>query len=363
MRRVALVAGGTAGHVYPALEVARAYRQRVPDADVLFIGTEGGFESRLVAAHGYRLELVPGAPLFGVGAAGKALALARLVTGTHRARQLLRSERIQLVLGFGGYSSAGTMVAARTLGLHTAIFEANALPGLTNRLVGRVVDRVYLGCAAALPAFASTKTLVTGVPVRAEMVDAGIHREARPVTPFHILVSGGSLGSAFLNQQAAALLRCLTEQGVALEVRHQAGARDLEAVRNTYERAGLSAHVTAYDDQMADAYAWAHFAIACGGAGTLAELAASGLPALLVPLSGASEDHQEANARAFATLSGSLWVREKDWRPALLAAQIAELLTRPDDWAAATQRLRWLATDDAVSVIVADCEAVLGATS
>jgi UDP-N-acetylglucosamine--N-acetylmuramyl-(pentapeptide) pyrophosphoryl-undecaprenol N-acetylglucosamine transferase len=361
MRRVALVAGGTAGHVYPALEVGRAYQQAVPDARVLFIGTTNGFESRLVPAHGYRLELVPGAPLFGVGIAGKALAIARLLTGARRARTILRNERIELAIGFGGFSSAGTMLAARTLGLHTAILESNASPGLTNRLLGRVVSRTYLGCAMAGAAFEPTKTLVTGVPVRPEIMRTGTDRRANPDGRFHVLVTGGSHGSDFLNRHAAELLRFLAARGVAVDVRHQAGAWDLEAASRTYARAGISVSVTSYIEDMADAYAWAHFAISCAGAGTLAELAASGLPALLVPLAGASEDHQTANARTFTAVSGGLWVRENDWHPDVLATRIADLLTHTDSWGAASQRLRRLANAEAASAIVADCEAALGA--
>jgi UDP-N-acetylglucosamine--N-acetylmuramyl-(pentapeptide) pyrophosphoryl-undecaprenol N-acetylglucosamine transferase len=344
--------------VYPALEVARAYRHAVPDASVLFISASGGFE-RLVPAGGYRLEMVPGAPLFGVGVAGKGLALARLLGGVRRARQLLRAERVQLVIGFGGYSSAGALLAARTLGLHTAILESNAAPGLTNRLLGRLVDRVYLGCPATSPTFAPMKTLLTGVPVRAQISQAGMQRRVHAVARRHVLVTGGSLGSPFLNQHAAELLGRLAEHDVAVDVLHQAGACDLSAVSRSYERARLSASVTPYIDEMADAYAWADFAICTAGAGTLAELAASGLPALLVPFSGASEDHQTANARAFAAASGVWWVREDDWHSEVLARDVAHLMTHVDVWTAASQRLRGLATLDAASAVVADCEAAI----
>lgn len=362
-RHVAFVAGGTAGHVYPALAVAAAYRRAVPSVCTLFVGAGAGFESHLVAAHGYRLESIAGAPLFGVGLAGKALAVGRLLAGIGRASRLLQAEGIQLVFGFGGYVSASTILAARSLGLSTAILELNAQPGLTNRLLGRIVDRVYLGSAAARPVFAGAKTVVTGVPVRPEVAGGGPARRAGPDSEhrFHILVTGGSLGSAFLNQHAAELLGRLAAYGVALGVLHQAGARDLEAVRRAYASVGLAVRVASYLEDMGDAYAWAHFAIACAGAGTLAELATTGLPALIVPLGAASEDHQTANARTFAAASGSAFVQEQDWDPARLAAQILEVLTHPDAWAAASERVRRLATPAAAAAVVADCEAMLAA--
>src|SRR5512139_862721 len=332
IRRIALAAGGTGGHVYPALSVAAAYQRAAPGSRLLFIGTSGGCESWLVTAHGHHLEVVPGAPLFGVNLVGKALAMRRLVDGLLRARQLLRRERIQLVIGFGGYASAGTLLAARSLGLHTAILELNAIPGLTNRLLGRIVHRVYLGSAAARPAFAPAKTVETGTPVRSEIVRVGADKLPGPDAHgrFHILVTGGSLGSPFLNRCAAELIRSVAARGVMLDVQHQAGLCDPEAVSRSYEQAGMSASVMPYLERMPEAYAWAHFAIACAGAGTLAELAVSGLPALVVPLRGASEDHQVANARTFAAASGVLWLREADWRPPGLAAQITELLTQAD---------------------------------
>src|SRR5579862_1462094 len=262
-RRIALVAGGTAGHVYPALAVADAYRRALPGVQALFIGTGGGFEARLVTAHGYRFETIPSAPLFGVGVVGKALAAQRLVTGIGRGRRLLRAEGIDLVIGFGGYVSASTIVAAHRLRLLTAILELNAQPGLTNRLLGRIVDRVYLGYAAAECAFAATRTMLTGVPLRPQVVRGDSSRRPGPDRAqwVHILVTGGSLGSSFLNRNAAELLGCVAAQGVGIEVLHQAGDRDLESVRQAYARVGLTARVTPYIEEIADAYAWAHFAI------------------------------------------------------------------------------------------------------
>ncbi len=361
-RRVAIVGGGTAGHVYPALAIAAAYQQAVPEVDLLFIGTPGGFEARLVPQRGYRIALVPGAPLYGVSLAGKLRAAVELVRGVTAARRLLRVHGTQLVIGLGGYASAGTLLAARSLGVRTVIHEANVLPGLTNRRLGRMVDRVYLGFDAATGVFPSGRCLVTGNPVRLEI--AALSREPRsppPGTgrPRHVLVTGGSQGARFLNQRVPDLLRRVAERGVAIEVQHQLGEAESEPVAAVYTRARVGACVTRYIDDMAAAYRWADFAVTRAGAMTIAELAVAGLPALLVPLPTASDDHQTANARAFADAGGGWCVRESEWNADVLAQRIAAVLSDADAWAATSRAAGRLAAPDAARAIVADCEAMV----
>src|SRR5262245_39340661 len=163
-RRIAIVGGGTAGHVYPALAIADAYRRVCAPVDVLFIGTPVGFEGRLVPAYGYRLQTIRGTPLVGTGIQGKLRALGTLSVGMAQARRLLRAHGAQLVVGLGGYASVGVLLAAWSLGLRTVIHEANLVPGLANRLLGRLAHRVYLGFEAACWAFAPDRTVITGNP-------------------------------------------------------------------------------------------------------------------------------------------------------------------------------------------------------
>jgi UDP-N-acetylglucosamine--N-acetylmuramyl-(pentapeptide) pyrophosphoryl-undecaprenol N-acetylglucosamine transferase len=361
-RRVAVAGGGTAGHVYPALAIAAAYRQTVDNVDLLFLGTAEGFEARLMPRHGYRLVLVQGAPLFRVGLGGKLRALNCLGSGIGQARRALKAHGARLVIGLGGYASAGVLLAARSLGLPAAIHEANVLPGLTNKLLGRLVDRVYLGFAASGWAFPRGRTLVTGNPVRSEIVRVGCEKQQRRYgvdRPVHILVTGGSEGAPFLNRHAPDLLRRVAGHGLALAVSHQVGVWAVEPVRAAYARAGLAASVVPYIEDMATAYRRADLVVARAGALTLAELAVCGLPALLVPLPTAARDHQTANARVFAAAGGSWWVREADWHPESLAARLAALLRDPAAWMAAALRMRQLATPHAARAIVADCEALM----
>lgn len=358
-RRVVLVAGGTAGHVYPALAIADAYRRAVAPLEMMFFGTADGFEARLVPRSGFPFSVVRSSPVVGENLPSKARAVGNLGGSVRRARHLLSAARAELVIGLGGYASVPVLLAARSLGLRTAIHESNATAGLANRLLGRIVDRVYLGFEQAAAEFQSQGTLLTGNPVRPDVALLA-EIERRPPgreRPARILVTGGSQGSAFLNRQAPGLLRRLSELDFSFEVRHQAGEDDVELVRGAYARAGLRACVTSFVEDIADAYRWADFAVTCAGAATLSELAIAALPAVLVPLSTAARNHQACNAAAFAPLAGSCWVNEAAWQPDTLAPEIAHLLRHQEKWLEASARLRRAAKPHAGRDLVADCEA------
>jgi UDP-N-acetylglucosamine--N-acetylmuramyl-(pentapeptide) pyrophosphoryl-undecaprenol N-acetylglucosamine transferase len=361
-RRITMVGGGTAGHVYPALAIAAAYQRTCAPVDVLFVGTPAGFESRLVPAHGYPLRLVPGTPLVGTGIQGKLCAVATLSGGIVQARRLLRWHGTRLVIGLGGYASVGVLLAARSLGLRTVIHEANIVPGLANRLLGRFADRVYLGCAAAHQAFPADHTVITGNPVRPEILLRCTGERSPPcpsARPLRLLVTGGSQGAYFLNHHVPSLLRHMGERGLVLEIRHQVGGADPEPVRMAYAQAGLGAVVTPYIADMAAAYHWADFAIARSGAGTIAELAVCGLPALLVPLPNSANDHQTVNAVVFAQAGAGCWVREDHWHAETLAARLVTLFQDPNAGQGMSRLARRLATPDAAQKLVADCETMM----
>lgn len=360
VRRVALAAGGTAGHVAPALAVAAAYRALHPGVELTAIGSATGFEARLIAAHDLHLEGVPTAPLYGVSGAGRVRAIGRLLAGVRAARAVLRQRRVQLVLGFGGYASAGVVLAARSLGVRTAVHEANATPGLTNRLLARVVDRVLLGDAQAAPRFPAARLVLTGTPLRPAVAAlAGEPHRAPAPGALRVLVCGGSQGSPFLNRRAPELAQALAAHGLVVSVRHQCGREDPAAVHAAYAALGLDAVVSPHLDDMPAAYRWADLALSCAGAATLAELAVAGLPALLVPLASAAEDHQSDNAAAYAAATGTPWVREAAWNAPALAAPIARQLQEPATWRAQQERVRAHARPDAAAAVVAACEALL----
>jgi UDP-N-acetylglucosamine--N-acetylmuramyl-(pentapeptide) pyrophosphoryl-undecaprenol N-acetylglucosamine transferase len=355
---VLIAVGATAGHVYPALAIADAYRARCPDVDVRFAGVADPLPARLLAAHGQALQPVSSSPLVGVGMAGQLAALARVVRGLAQARRLLRAQGARLVLGLGGYASGSILLAARTLGARVAIHEANVVPGRANRLLAPFAHRVYLGFATAAPALRNRDPLVTGHPVRAAIAAlAPVRREAPGRDrPARVLVLNSTRGERFFAERVPSLLAALDRRGVAVEARHQSGQVAVDDVALAYRRAGVKAAVAPYLEEIAADYRWADLVIARAGAGTIAETAAAGLPALLVPLTDASADHQAANAAAVAAAGAAITVREADWQCDSLAAQATALL-RPAAWTAAAAAARGLARPDAAARIVADCEA------
>ena len=360
-RRVAIVGSGTTGHVSPALAIAQAYRQIRPGTQVLFIGTAEGAETRIVPPLGYQLALVPAAPLFGVGLLGKLHALWSACMGIREARRLLRKHEIQLLIGLGGYTSGGVMLAAWSLGVRTAIHEANAIPGKTNWWLRWFVDRVYVGYADAARVFPAQKTRVTGNPVRPEIIEAAAISRRRLLRlaegrPVRLLAIGGSGGSRFLNEHVPPLLQAVVKRGCMLEIRHQVGAYDGDVVQADYQRLGLSAQVTPYIEDMGDAYVWADFAISGAGALSLAELAVMGLPALIVPVAGTADDHQTHNALASQQAHQEWWVSEAAWNQEHLAQQIVNLLSDVEAWQATSQRIQQAAYINAAQTIVEDCE-------
>ncbi len=356
-RHLALAAGGTAGHVTPALAVAAAYRARHPAARVTVIGSATGFERELIAAHGCEAAMLPAAPLRRTDRRGQLRALGELAAGIRRGRAALRGSGVQLVLGFGGYASAGAVLAARSLGLPTLVHEANVRPGLANRILFHLADGVLLGFP---PRRETERIRWTGTPIRAAI--AALHTQPRrpPARDrLHVLVCGGSQGSAFLNRRAPELAAALAGDGRTVEAWHQGGRHALADTARAYEAAGVAARCDAHIADMAEAYAWADVAVSSAGAATLAELAAVGLPALLVPLAAAADDHQAENAAAFAAASGVPWTRERDWDAAALARRLAALLDDLTAWQALVTRIRAAARIDAADRVVAACDRLL----
>lgn len=356
--KVALAGGGTGGHVVPALALADAFV--AAGAEVFFVGTEHGYEATMVPKRGYRIELVPGSRLVGAGLGVKVRGLINLAKGIWAARKLLQRERPRLVLGVGGYASGAALLAAKSLGMATGVHESNAVPGLTNRVLAKLVGRAYLGFSAARALFPAQKTVVTGNPVRREIAAVAGSRAWRGDRQAHVLVVGGSQGSQFLNENVPALLGQLAAAGVAVQVRHQVGKLDPQPVETAYASVRVQAQVEGFIHQMADAYAWADVAITRSGSGTVAELAAAGLPALLVPFPHAAGDHQAANAAAFCAGGAGLWVRQENWQAAEILPWMQNVLGQAEPWSAASRAALLCALPDAAGAVVRDCGAWLG---
>lgn len=355
-----VVVGPTAGHVYPGLAIADAWRALDPGADVGFAGTVDGPAERLLGTRGFRLSPVSGSPLVNVGVRDKLAAVPRVLAGMAQARRLLRARGTRLVIGLGGYASGAVLLAARTLGAGVAIHEANVVPGVANRLLAPFVHRIYLGFAAGAGAFPARKSVVTGHPVRPDI--AALAREPRTAPdrarPARVLVLSSTRGEGFFATRVPSLLAEIERRGIIVEALHQSGDVAPDDVAHAYRRAGVKATVAPYLDEIASAYRWADLVIARSGAGTISEVAAAGVPSLLVPLPDAAGDHQAANAAAIAAAGAGLAVREGEWSAEALAARVAALLEGPA-WTAAAGVARALAVPDAAARIVADCERLM----
>jgi UDP-N-acetylglucosamine--N-acetylmuramyl-(pentapeptide) pyrophosphoryl-undecaprenol N-acetylglucosamine transferase len=356
-----IAVGHTAGHVYPALAVADAFRAAFPDVEVRFAGTTDGPAGRLLAARGFALDRVDSSPFGNVKPLGRLAAVPRIMAGIAQARRLLVASGSRLVLGFGGYASGPVLLAGRSLGLRLAIHEANAVPGIANRILAPVVHRIYLGTAVVAPKFPRRRRVVTGHPVRADMAELGVVPRMTPERnrAVRVLVMSGTRSAAFLAARVPDLLAELERRGPVIEVLHQSGEHTPNELAHAYRRVGVKATVVPYLDDIASAFRAADLLIAPSGAGVVAEAAVAGVPTLYVALGDAAGDHQAANALAAAAAGAGLAVRESEWQGETLDAKVAALLADGKAWTAMTMAARRLAVPNAAERIVVDCEALM----
>ena len=355
-----MVVGDTAGHVLPALAIADTYHALHADVEVTFIAGKAGWANRLIADADGSLVVVPSTPLMRVGAIGILAGAFRVIPTFAVARRVLRQRRIMLVVGTGGSASGGVVLAARSLGMPTAIVEPNAVPGFANRLLSRVAGRAYVMFDETADHFPAGRALKTGLPVLNSRARARPPRTAPSSDrPARIFVTGGSRGDAFLARSVPPLVASIHRLGVAIEVRHQVSALDPRRLEMQYQQLGITAQVLPFADEVFMHYDWADVVIARAGAGTLTDLALAGVPSLLVPLADAAADHQAENAAAFAARDAALWVREGAWDSDTMGRHLADLLREPARWLAMSSAARALAAPDAAAAIVHDCEKVI----
>ncbi len=340
-----VAAGGTGGHLYPAIAVATTYRELRGGAIVTFVGTERGLESSIVPSFGFPLEMVRAAPLRGGSVSRKLKGVYGLFVGMIDAVSLLKRLRPSVVMGVGAYVSGTIVLAAALRGIPTLILEPNAEPGLTNRWLAPFIDEAACGWEETTRFFRG-KGVVTGNPVRASITAvAPLSETSRDM---RVLVFGGSQGSRALNQAVVDALPLLSPMADRLQWTHQTGPDELESVGAAYRQHAFPARVVAYIDAMDEAYASADLVVSRAGATTCAELAACGRPAVLAPLALAGA-HQEANAELLAKAGAARFIRSKDLSGERLAKEVAELADDPDARLRMARSARTLARPDAAS--------------
>jgi UDP-N-acetylglucosamine--N-acetylmuramyl-(pentapeptide) pyrophosphoryl-undecaprenol N-acetylglucosamine transferase len=349
---VLIMAGGTGGHIFPGLAVADALRAR--DVPVLWLGAEGGMENRIVPEHRVAMRTLHVKGLRGKGLRQRLAApwmLARALVGAWR---VLREANPRSVLSMGGYVAGPGGIAAWLQRRPLLVHEQNRIAGFTNRVLARCARRVMSGFSDAFPARARAEW--TGNPVRADiaMLPAPAERLAHRAGAPRLLVLGGSLGARTLNLGLPnALSRIPADRRP--EVRHQCGAAHIEATRAAYARVDVQASIEPFIADMAAAYAWADLVICRAGALTLAELAAVGLGAILMPFPYAVDDHQTRNAEGFVAVGAAELVQDRDFDATRFAGMLERLLRDPDKLLAMANAARTLAKPDAAAVIAERC--------
>jgi UDP-N-acetylglucosamine--N-acetylmuramyl-(pentapeptide) pyrophosphoryl-undecaprenol N-acetylglucosamine transferase len=357
-RPILIMAGGTGGHVYPALAVARALQAR--SQDVVWLGTERGFEARVVPAAGIDVEWVSIQGLRGKGPFALLLAPLRIGWALLQSLGVIIRTRPAAVLGMGGFASGPGGVAAWLTRRPLVIHEQNAVAGMTNRLLARLARVVLQAFPGSFNSSVSAETV--GNPVREDIaaVPPPHERYADRVGALRVLVLGGSQGALALNRTVPAALALLADD-VRPVVRHQCGERTLDIARAAYDEHEVEVELLPFIEDMAEAYAWADLVICRAGALTIAELCAVGVPALFVPYPAAVDDHQTANARPMADAGAAMIIPESELTPEHLAGLLREWLQSRADLQQRATRARALSSPDALRRITDVCLEQAGA--
>ncbi len=343
--------GGTGGHLFPAVAAAQELKKRMPAARIMFVGTKRKLDREHLGNSEFELRTVHSFGLKGKTLPALMKALAVLpITVIEAVYHILRF-RPDVVCGVGGYVTGPVVTAAWLLGKPTMIHEQNAVPGMANRKLGRLVNTVCMSLPESENCFPRGKTVLTGNPVRQDILETSALQQKRKKT---LLVLGGSQGAHVLNEL---IVSVMTDGSGLSDVRliHQTGAADEAWVSEMYQKCGLDATVNAFIYGMAEAYRQADLVVSRAGATTLAELAVMGLPVILIPLPNAADNHQEKNAVHYVAGGGAIMLRQQETSPGILGDQIRELLESPDRLELMSGAMARMGVRDAAERIVDLC--------
>jgi UDP-N-acetylglucosamine--N-acetylmuramyl-(pentapeptide) pyrophosphoryl-undecaprenol N-acetylglucosamine transferase len=357
--RVLIAAGGTGGHIYPGIAVAQEIMRRDPQSKVRFVGTARGLETKLVPKAGFELALIDSAGLKNVSLVARMKGVVILPKSFVSARQVIREFAPDVVVGAGGYVSGPVVLMAAFMRRPTLVMESNALPGWTNRVLARFVNRAAVSFEQALPFFRG-KGVVTGNPVRREFFE--IPAKRREPGKLSLLVFGGSQGARAINEAMVAAAPGLKSLPVDLRIKHQTGPADFEKVKAGYAAAGWNDHaeVCSYIDNMMNDFAAADLVICRAGATTTAELIAAGKASIMIPFPYAADDHQRKNAEALQAAGASRMIVQQDATGERLVTEIGELATSFEELDRMEQASRKLARGDAAVAAVDLVEQLAG---
>lgn len=358
---IVIAAGGTGGHLYPAITLAREFVRRDASAKILFVGTARGIESRVLAHEGFELVLITAKPIMGKGFMDVLRGVLSVPIGIWQSLQILRQREANLVIGVGGYTSPTMLVAAAWKGIARVILEPNAYPGLANKAVAPLAQRIFLAFESAGISFDQQKVRVVGTPIRPEfLVQSSAPSDTIQPKGQHLLIFGGSQGAKAINSTVLEGLALLCERLPGLTITHQTGEADLERVTAAYRARSVPANVVSFLYDMPAVLRTADLVVARAGAMTIAELTACGKAAVLIPLPTAIYDHQMKNARAMEAAGGAIVLSQAELNGAKLVETVFTVLSNPEQLRAMQKKSLAMRRIDAGKVIVDECYALMG---
>lgn len=357
--RILLTGGGTGGHLFPAIASAQKMQELRPGSQVLFVGTKRKMDKTSLSKYSFQSKSIHSYGLKGKSILEILKALLILPVSCAESLVILLRYRPDVVLGVGGYVTGPVMATAKMIGIPTLIHEQNSIPGLANRKLGSLVDRVCISLPYSDTSFQKEKVVFTGNPVRKEILSAAQLQKKSNEKPV-ILVLGGSQGAHGVNLMVAdAVVSHLGELSKDIKVIHQTGSKDVDLVQEQYQKAGIDAQVAAFFQDMADLYGQADLVVSRAGATTLSELAVMGLPAVLIPYPTAADNHQQKNAEYYARGGGAEILVEKESNSKMLAQRLLVILQDHDKKKAMGKAMRLLGIPTAAEQIVETCLALI----
>ena len=351
-----IAGGGTGGHLFPGLALAEEFKRRDAGAEIMFVGTEQGIEAKIIPREGYPIRFLRAEGFVGKSFMKKMTAAVKTAISLLDAGKILRAVMPDIVIGVGGYASGALVLLASFRSVPTLIHEQNSVPGATNRILGRFVDRVCVTYQESISAFPMEKTFLTGNPIRMKIMKGDRESACRlfslDTSVFTVFIFGGSSGAASINRTMVAALNHLGDLREQIQFLHQTGDKDFQGIREAYRKAGMKGTVAPFIYQMAEAYAAADVVISRAGATTLAELTALGKPAILVPYPHAAGRHQECNAMKLRDMGAAHVVFDHELSGEVLARQIRELYEDAQGRKDMQRASRGLGTPEACSRVV-----------
>jgi UDP-N-acetylglucosamine--N-acetylmuramyl-(pentapeptide) pyrophosphoryl-undecaprenol N-acetylglucosamine transferase len=357
--RLIVAGGGTGGHIFPGLAVGKELLKRHPASELLFVTGGRKIEDDLLKNAGFNRVSIFVEGIKGRGFLNRIKAVIKLPLGLCQSLMIIKRFSPDLVMGVGGYSAGPVCLAARIMGVRTAIHEQNSFPGATNRLLSRFVDRIFISFPESKKLFPENKVSLSGNPIREGFLvkDGGQEERSKG---FSILVTGGSQGASAINMTVIETIAQMKEKGMTPRIVHQTGQRDYETMLEAYREKGIEADVKAFIQDMPAAYKHADIVIGRAGAGTVFELAALGKPSILIPYPYAADDHQTANARMLGNCGGARVIAQNDLTPDKLAEIITGFINNRTSLDEMGRKAKEVAKPDAAKVIVDELEKMAG---